>query len=110
VQSETVWLASLVEGTGERHRGLLIAAMKLASLHLSQWLPADVRDRIDPYAVLLPAAAANGYTEKYGEGTALRTIADGIAYATPRPAPDSRYPTRPRLRWSGGQWVKAVRV
>jgi hypothetical protein len=110
VQAEFAWVASRVEGTGERHRGLLIAAMKLASLKLSQWLPLDLRTLIDPYTVLLPAASRNGYVAKYGEPVARRTIADGIAYATPRPAPDSQDSTRLRLRWSGGQWVKAVRV
>ena len=84
--------------------------MKLAGLRLSQWLPEDARGTIDPYSVLLPAAAQNGYISKYGEPVARRTIADGIAYATPRPAPDSQDSTRPRLRWSGGQWVEAVRV
>jgi hypothetical protein len=82
VQAEAAWLASRVESTGERHRGLLIAAMKLASLRLSQWLPEDARGAIDPYSVLLPAAAQNGYISKYGEPVARRTIADGIAYAT----------------------------
>jgi hypothetical protein len=84
--------------------------MKLASLRLSDWLPEDVRAAFDPYGVLLPAATANGYIAKYGEAVARRTIADGIAYATPRVAPDSHNPSRCRLRWSGGQWVKAVRA
>ena len=99
-----------MEGTGERHKGLLISAMKLASLGLSGWLAAETRDRIDPHALLLPAAQANGYVDKYGESAARQTIADGIAYARPRPNPDSRDSSRPRLRWSGGQWVKGVRV
>ena len=34
----------------------------------------------------------------------------GIAYAQPRPNPDSSNSTKPRLRWSGGQWVKVVRA
>jgi hypothetical protein len=110
VQAEAAWLSSQVEGTGERLRGLLIAAMKLASLRLSEWLPDDVRATIDPYAALLPAAVANGYIAKYGETMAYRTIADGIAYATPRGAPDSHNPSWPRLSWSGGRWVKAVRA
>jgi hypothetical protein len=110
VQAEAAWLRTQVEGTGERHRGLLIAAMKLASLKMSEWLPEEARSAIDPYALLIPAADANGYIAKYGEAVAHRTIADGIAYATPRVAPDSRHSTQPRLRWSGGQWVKAVQA
>jgi hypothetical protein len=110
VQAEAAWLASQVEGTGERHRGLLIAAMKLASLRISEWLPEDVRSCIDLFGALVPAAVANGYIAKYGEAVARRTIADGIAYATPRATPDSQNPSKPRLRWSGGQWVKAVRA
>jgi hypothetical protein len=84
--------------------------MKLAGLRLSEWLPEEARGAIDPYAALLPAAAANGYIAKYGEAMAHRTITDGIAYATPRAAPDSQNLSKPRLRWSGGQWVKAVRA
>ncbi|MCH8898039.1 MAG: hypothetical protein IIC33_07070, partial [Chloroflexi bacterium] len=97
-----------VEGTGERHKGLLISAMKLASVRLSDWLPTDIRDGIDPQALLLPAALANGYVAKYGESVARRTIADGMSFARPRPSPETS--SKPRLRWSGGQWVKAVRA
>jgi hypothetical protein len=110
IQQEMSWVASRVEGTGERHKGLLISAMKLASLRLCDWLPAELRDGINVPALLLPAARANGYISKYGEPVAQQTIADGIAYATPRPAPDSQDSSRPRLRWSGGQWVRAVRA
>jgi hypothetical protein len=110
IQQEGAWVASRVEGTGERHKGLLISAMKLASLRLCDWLPAELTDRINVPALLLPAAQANGYIAKYGESVARQTIADGIAYATPRPAPDPKDSSRPRLRWSGGQWVKAVRA
>ena len=106
-QQETTWVASRVEGTGDRHKGLLIASMKLSSLGLSEWLPADVRAGIDPIALLMPAAIANGYVDKYGEVAALNTISDGMAYASPRPNPGY---TRPRLRFSGGQWVKVVRA
>jgi hypothetical protein len=103
VQSETVWLASQVEGTGERHKGLLVSAMKLASLRLSEWLPEEARSAIDPYALLLPAAGQNGYIAKYGEPVARRTIADGIAYATPRVQPESWNTARPRIwRVRGG--------
>ena len=107
-QQEAAWIASRVEGTGERHKGLLISAMKLASLSLSDWLPTDIRDGIDPQALLLPAALANGYVAKYGESVARRTIADGMSFARPRPSPETS--SKPRLRWSGGQWVKAVRA
>jgi len=110
IQQESGWVASRTEGTGERHLGLLISAMKLASLSLSDWLPGDVRASIDPYGVLISAAQANGYVGKYGEPVARQTIADGIAYARPRSNPDSVRSTQPRLRWSGGQWVKAVRA
>jgi hypothetical protein len=110
VQAEAAWLSSQVEGTGERHRGLLVSALKLGGLRVSEWLPEEVRTAIDPYGMLLPAATANGYVAKYGEAVSRRTIADGIAYATPRAAPDSQNPSKPRLRWSGGQWVKAVRA
>jgi hypothetical protein len=110
MEQETSWVASRVEGTGERHKGLLISAMKLASLRLSDWLPAELRDGMDIPALLLPAAQANRYIAKYGESVAWQTIADGIAYARPRPKPSTPNYTKPRLRWSGGQWVKAVRV
>jgi hypothetical protein len=110
IQQEAPWVANRVEGTGERHKGLLISAMKLSSLSLSEWLPVEVRTRIDPAAVLLPSAQANGYIAKYGESAARQTIADGIAYARARPKPDSQDYFKPRLCWSGGQWVKAVRA
>ena len=108
IQQEMSWVASRVEGTGERHKGLLISAMKLSSLRLSDWLPAELRDGINVPALLLPAAQANGYIAKYGESVARQTIADGIAYARPRPKPSTPDYTKPWLRWSGGQWVKAV--
>jgi hypothetical protein len=93
VQQEVMWVAGRTEGSGERHRDLLIAAMKLGSLQQSTWLPEDVRANIDPCALLLFAARANGYVEKYGEADALCTIQDGLAYATPRPAPDKGSPS-----------------
>jgi hypothetical protein len=63
----------------------------------------NVRAAIDPYGVLLPAARANGYVAKYGEAVARRTIADGIAYATPRAQPESWNTARPRIwRVCGG--------
>ena len=110
VFQEVAWVANQVEGTGERHKGLLIASMKLTSLSISDWLPAQARVQIDPYSLLMPAAEANGYVAKYGESAARQTISDGIAYAGPRPNPDSQDHIKPRLRWSGGQWVKAVRA
>jgi len=110
IQQEAAWVSSRIEGTGERHKGLLISAMKLASLSLSEWLPPEVRGGIDPHALLLPATHANGYVSKYGESAARQTIADGIAYARPRLSPDSQHSSNPRIRWSGGQWVKAVRA
>ena len=110
IQQEAAWVSSRIEGTGERHKGLLISAMKLASLSLSEWLPPEVRGGIDVHALLLSAAQANGYVSKYGESAARQTIADGIAYARPRLSPDSQNSSKPRLRWSGGQWVKAVRA
>ncbi len=64
---------------------------------------AGIRDEIDPHALLLPAAQANGYIAKYGEWAARQTIADGIAYARPRPDPASWDPSRPRVwRVRGG--------
>ena len=110
IQQEAAWVSTRIEGTGERHKGLLISAMKLASLRLSDWLPAKIRDGVDPHAVLLPAAQVNGYVAKYGKPAARQTIADGIAYARPRLSPESQNPSKPRLRWSGGQWVKAIRA
>ena len=110
IQQEAAWVSSLVEGTGERHKGLLVSSMKLASLRLAEWLTAEISDGIDPHASLLPAAKANGYIAKYGESAARQTIADGVAYARPRPNPDSQNHIKSRLRWSGGQWVKAVRA
>jgi len=110
IQQEAAWVSSRIEGTGERHKGLLISAMKLASLSLSEWLPLEVRGGIDPHALLLPAAHANGYVSKYGESAARQTISDGITYARPRLSPESQSSSKPRLRWSGGQWVKAVRA
>jgi hypothetical protein len=101
VQQEAMWVAGRTEGTGERHRDLLIAAMKLGSLKLSEWVPANVRDAIDPYELLLPAARENGYVAKYGEADAVRVIQDGLSYATPRPAPD-KWDSHPQARaWRG---------
>ena len=110
LQQEVAWLASRVEGTGERHQGLLLAALKLGSLKQSEWLPAEVRNNIDPLDALLSAACQNGYVEKYGEATARRTIADGVAYARPRPEPASWNSRAAKRIWSGGQWVKSVTV
>lgn len=107
---EVAWLACQVEGTGERHNGLLLAALKLGSLKRSEWLPAEVRNRIDPSAALLPAARQNGYVDKYGEETAQRTIADGVAYARPREIPRNWYHGIIHRLWSGGQWVKSETV
>jgi hypothetical protein len=88
IQEEVAWLSTRIEGTGERHRGLLIAAIKLQSLRLAEWLPAEIRSQIDPHRILLPAAERNGYVIKYGEQAARCTIADGMAYALPRPRPE----------------------
>ena len=87
IQEEVDWLASRVEGTGERHRGLLVSALKLESLRQADWLPPKVRERIDPCSELLPAAEATVYIAKYGEETAWRTIEDGISYTKPRSVP-----------------------
>ena len=84
--------------------------MKLGSLRLSNWLPGQVRDGIDIYALLLAAAQANGYVTKYGAESARQTIAGGIDFARPRLNPDTQNCSKPRLRWSGGQWVRAVRA
>ena len=110
LQQEVAWLTSRVEGTGERHQGLLLAALKLGSLKQSEWLPAEVRNNIDPLDALLSAACQNGYVEKYGEATARRTIADGVAYARQRPEPASWNSRAAKRIWSGGQWVKSVTV
>ncbi|MDA1129636.1 MAG: hypothetical protein O2913_13220, partial [Chloroflexi bacterium] len=110
IQQEVAWVSSQIEGTGERHKGLLIASMKLGSLSLAEWLPAEARESIDACALLMPAATANGYIAKYGEVAARQTISDGIAYASPRPDPVSINSSKPRLRFSGGRWVKAVRA
>jgi hypothetical protein len=109
VQEEVAWLSSRREGTGERHRGLLISAIKLASLRLSEWLPPAARQTIDPYSILLPAAQSNGYISKYGEDVARRTIADGIAYATPRPEPEEWDPGRQPSRGNSHQLIQHPR-
>jgi predicted nucleic acid-binding protein len=98
VQEEVAWLSTRLEGTGERHLGLLVSSTKLASLRLSLWLPTRVRESINPYSILLPAVRANGYIAKYGEEEALRTIADGVSYATPRPRPEDWDPDRGAVR------------
>ena len=99
IQEEVSWLSTRLEGTGERHRGLLVAAIKLQSLRLADWLPVDIRESINPYALLIPATRANGYWAKYGEKTVCQTIADGIGYARPRPIPESwTTTTTPKLR------------
>jgi len=110
IQQEVAWLASRVEGTGERHRGLLLAALKLGSLKQSEWLPVQVRNNLDPLGSLLTAAHRNGYVEKYGEEAARRTIADGVAYSKSRQKPSSWNSSGGRRTWSGGQWVKSVTV
>ena len=77
--------------------------MKLGSLGLSDWLPAETREGIDPHALLLPAAQTNGYIDKYGEWVARQTIADGIVYARSRPQPTSWNVSSPRVwRVRGG--------
>ena len=68
LQEEVAWLASREAGRGERHPGLLVAAIKLESLRQSGWLPHEVREKIDVYAELLPAAQANGYSRVPGSG------------------------------------------
>jgi hypothetical protein len=112
IQQEATWVAGRTEGTGERHRDLLVAAMKLGSLKLAEWLPENVREAIDPYTVLLPSAREKGYVGKYGEADAIRTIWDGLSYATPRPAPDKWHnQTQPRVwRVKGGYLKVAVRA
>ena len=111
ILQEAAWVASRVEGTGERHKGLLISAMKLASLSLSEWLPETVRQSIDPCAVLLSSARANGYLAKFGEVATRQAIADGIAYARPRPQPESWDASRPRVwRVRGGHLKVEVSV
>ena len=110
IQQEVAWLASRVEGTGERHQGLLLAAWKLESLKQSEWLPAEGRSSIDPLDAVLTAAHGNGAVAKYGEVTARRTIADGVAYASSRPEPASWNSRAAKRIWSGGQWVKSVTV
>ena len=102
IQQEVAWVANRVEGTGERHKELLNSAMKLASLSISDWLPAEVRTGIDPNALLLPAAQANGYVDKYGVSAARQTITDGLAYARPRPDPGFLKSSRPRIRRVAG--------
>ena len=106
IQQETTWLASQMEGTGQRHKGLLISSMKLASLSLSEWLPSGVRNSIDPHSLLVPAAEANGYVDKYGDAATRQTIADGVAYARPRPNPDSLNSFKPRI-WRAGRYLVA---
>jgi hypothetical protein len=112
VQQEVMWVAGRTEGAGERHRGLLVAAMKLGSLKLSEWIPDNVRSAIDLFAVLLPAARENGYIRKYGEADAVRTIQDGISYATPRPPPEKWGNQCQPLAWRarGGYLKVAVRA
>ena len=109
LQQEVAWVASRNEGTGERHKELLLAALKLGSLRQSEWLPTEVRMGIDPIGALIPAANRNGYIGKYGEDIARRTIFDGVAYSKPRPIP-SKWDNRIGITWSGGQWVRSVSV
>jgi hypothetical protein len=86
-QEEIAWLASRAKGTGERHNGLLVVAARMESLRLSEWLAPQARDGIDPYAVALEAAQANGYLAEYGQEDTRRAIAWGINVAEPRPMP-----------------------
>jgi hypothetical protein len=100
IRHELDRVASQVEGTGERHPALLIAAIKLESLRQSLWIPAEVRQAIDPPGLLLKAAEENGYISRYGEATARRVISDGRSYATPRPAPERKvYWPQPRRKF-----------
>ena len=80
---------------GYRHRTLLNEAIALHSLTLSTWVPDNIRNGMDPQALLLPAAIANGYVSDRGEAEARRTIADGLKYAKPRPVPAHRDPVVP---------------
>ena len=51
-------MASRIEGMGEPHQGRLLAALRLGSLQLSQWLPAEVRAGIDPLRDAAPCSHA----------------------------------------------------
>ena len=62
---------------GYRHRTLLKEAIALHSLTLSPWVPENIRNGMDPRALLLSAAIANGYVADRGEAEARRTTAAG---------------------------------
>jgi AAA domain len=87
VEQERQWLASQSKGTGTRHHGLMTVAAKLESLRQSDWLSPAARAGIDPYAVALDAATANGYVADYGVEDARRAITWGIGVAEPRAEP-----------------------
>ena len=89
VNAAVVSIVSEVESAKKGGRGntLLKGAISLYSLTMSPWLSENLRSCIDPQAILLPAAVANGYVGDTSEVHARRTIANGQKYARPRPEP-----------------------
>lgn len=86
VESEVERISSAAEGTGDRHRSLYEAALKLGGIAKSAWGGRYI-DEGTITNLLMGAASANGYLQKYGETTTLRAITDGLKVASPRPKP-----------------------
>lgn len=81
-------VAAAQAGTGQRHQLLRDAALRLASVAAADWLTDDAAGLLaDLDGQLLAAAAASGYLADYGEDAARRTIASGLALATPADRP-----------------------
>ena len=81
------YVASAVEGTGERHRRLIEAAFRLGSLRGAKWLTEPARRvLLGVEDELLGAAQANGYAAKYGEAATLREVQNSVALGERSPA------------------------
>ena len=81
------WVASAVEGTGERHERLIEAAFRLGSLRGASWLTEPARRvLLGVEDELVGAAQANGYAAKYGEDATRREVLNSVALGERSPA------------------------
>lgn len=86
-QRRLAWVATAVEGTGERHKRLIEAAFRLGSLRGAAWLnDAGRHVLLGVEDELVDAARANGYAAKYGEDATRREVLNSVALGEKSPA------------------------
>lgn len=73
--------------TGDRHKQLLDAAIRLGGLLKAGWVPSGLVSEQRIIDTLMDAATKNGIVAKYGDADPLRAITNGIGYAAPRDEP-----------------------